>query len=80
MTQYQCEICESDPATNHVSERVSGKVWYTCDGCAPAEPDRFTVTELEPEDFVALRPNFVGMGRNEDPDAYDRQRDNRLTS
>ena len=26
-----------------------------------------------------LRPNFVGMGENEDPDAYDRQRDARAT-
>jgi hypothetical protein len=84
MAQYECEVCNVDPATNHVEQRLGEDPWvrFMCDGCAPVDNKRFIVTELEATDFLRRRPtpNFGGMGRGEDPDAYDRHRDTGLTS
>jgi hypothetical protein len=54
---------------------------YTVKGRRPAQQDTHQGTQMTYQqgapDTSHLRPNFEGIGEDEDPDAYDRMKDRR---
>jgi hypothetical protein len=76
------EVCADCLTGVHSTHRLDGPVSPECLDCGAADvswnlwhacPHRYRTIKT-------LRPNFVGMGEDEDPDAYDRERDRRGTA
>lgn len=70
------EVCTACLSTVHSSHELDGRVSPECVNCHAADLswNLQAVCISTPQ-----RPNFVGMGEDEDPDAYDRERDERGT-
>ena len=71
------EVCTACLQSVHSSHELDGRVSPECVNCGAADLS----WNLQAVCISTLqRPNFVGMGEDEDPDAYDRERDRRGTA
>ncbi|MCL1598063.1 MAG: hypothetical protein M3094_02680 [Actinomycetia bacterium] len=43
----ECDSCGLREATIHADDEQTGRVFYLCEGCCPADDEGFVVTELE---------------------------------
>ena len=75
------EVCTACLSTVHSSHELDGRVSPECVNCHAADLSwnlqAICLAKYTP--IPTLRPNFVGLGEDEDPDAYDRERDRRGT-